>query len=193
QSFAITLGVPFEHSRWFRGREATKRTRSACPDGEGCGRPPAAPARRAGGGGGRPPAALAERWEGNAWPSARAHSHILAAMPAGSFPGVDDADIYEFLDQHARDERGEAQPFSSPRPSSALSWIFCSVSTRLASARAVRSAARRSRNVGFLLVRGAFFERLNKPMIPSFRPPAGRPLAARGLLPAWRASMSLLG
>src|ERR1019366_1809545 len=31
--FAITLGVPFEHSRWFRGREATTRTRSACPDG----------------------------------------------------------------------------------------------------------------------------------------------------------------
>jgi len=85
--FAITLGVPFEHSRWFRGREATTRTRSGCPDGECCS---------------RPPAALAERWEGQAWPSARAHSHILAALPAGSFPGVDDADIYEFLDQHAR-------------------------------------------------------------------------------------------
>jgi predicted transcriptional regulator/DNA-binding XRE family transcriptional regulator len=86
--FAITLGVPFEHSRWFRGREATTRTRSGCPDGECCS---------------RPPAALAARWEGQAWPSARAHSHILAALPAGSFPGVDDADIYEFLDQHARE------------------------------------------------------------------------------------------
>src|SRR5438874_1568932 len=91
RGFAITLGVPFEHSRWFRGREATTRTRSACPDGECCS---------------RPPVALAERWEGQAWPSARAHSHILSALPAGSFPGVDDADIYEFLDQHARDERG---------------------------------------------------------------------------------------
>jgi len=88
RGFAITLGVPFEHSRWFRGREATSRTRSGCPDGECCS---------------RPPAARAERWEGQAWPSARAHSHILAALPAGSFPGVDDADIYEFLDQHARD------------------------------------------------------------------------------------------
>jgi len=87
QGFAITLGVPFEHSRWFRGREATARTRSACPDGECCA---------------RPPAALSERWEGNAWPSARAHSHILSALPAGSFPGVDDADIYEFLDRHAQ-------------------------------------------------------------------------------------------
>jgi predicted transcriptional regulator/DNA-binding XRE family transcriptional regulator len=87
QGFAITLGVPYEHSRWFRGREATTRTRSACPDGECCN---------------RPPAALAGRWEGQAWPSARAHSHILSALPAGSFPGVDDADIYEFLDRHAQ-------------------------------------------------------------------------------------------
>jgi transcriptional regulator with XRE-family HTH domain/predicted transcriptional regulator len=85
--FAITLGVPFEHSRWFRGREATTRRRSACPDGECCS---------------RPPAALAERWDGQAWPSARAHSHILSALPAGTFPGVDDADIYEFLDRHGQ-------------------------------------------------------------------------------------------
>jgi predicted transcriptional regulator len=84
--FAITLGVPFEHSRWFRGREVTTRTRSACPDGECCN---------------RPPAPLAEKWEGQAWPSARAHSHILSALPAGSFPGVDEADIYEFLDRHS--------------------------------------------------------------------------------------------
>jgi predicted transcriptional regulator/DNA-binding XRE family transcriptional regulator len=88
QGFAITLGVRFADSRWFRGRESTVRTRSACPDGECCA---------------RPPALLAERWEGNAWPSARAHSHILSALPAGSFPGVDDVDIYEFLDRHAID------------------------------------------------------------------------------------------
>jgi XRE family transcriptional regulator, fatty acid utilization regulator len=88
RGFAITLGVPFEHSRWFRGRETTARTRSACPDGECC--------KRA-------PLALAERWDGMAWPSARAHSHILSALPAGSFPGVDDVDVYEFLDRHADD------------------------------------------------------------------------------------------
>jgi predicted transcriptional regulator len=86
RGFAITLGVPFEHSRWFRGRESVIRTRSQCPDGECCQ---------------RAPLALAERWEGMAWPSARAHSHILSALPAGSFPGVDDVDIYEFLDRHA--------------------------------------------------------------------------------------------
>jgi XRE family transcriptional regulator, fatty acid utilization regulator len=88
RDFAITLGVPYEHSRWFRGRESTTRTRSACPDGECCK---------------RPPAALAARWEGMAWPSARAHSHVLSALPAGSFPGVDDADVYEFLDRHAQE------------------------------------------------------------------------------------------
>jgi XRE family transcriptional regulator, fatty acid utilization regulator len=86
RGFAITLGVPFEHSRWFRGRETSVRIRSLCPDGECCQ---------------RAPHALAERWEGMAWPSARAHSHILSALPAGSFPGVDDVDVYEFLDRHA--------------------------------------------------------------------------------------------
>ncbi len=86
KGFAITLGVPFGDSRWFRGRESTIRTRSLCPDGECCQ---------------RAPAALAERWEGQAWPSARAHSHILSVLPSGAFPGVDDVDIYEFLDRHA--------------------------------------------------------------------------------------------
>jgi predicted transcriptional regulator/transcriptional regulator with XRE-family HTH domain len=82
---AISLGVPFDESRWFRGRETTVRTRSQCPDGECCQ---------------RAPLALAERWDGNAWPSARAHSHILSALPSGAFPGVDDVDVYEFLDRH---------------------------------------------------------------------------------------------
>ncbi len=43
RGFAVTLGVPYEHSRWFRGRESTVRHRSACPDGDCCQRP----ARRA--------------------------------------------------------------------------------------------------------------------------------------------------
>jgi len=87
RGFAITLGVPYEHSRWFRGRDTSTRMRSSCPDGECCK---------------RPPAELATRWEGMAWPSARAHSHVLSALPAGSFPGVDEADVYEFLDRHSR-------------------------------------------------------------------------------------------
>jgi XRE family transcriptional regulator, fatty acid utilization regulator len=88
RGFAITLGVPFEHSRWFRGRETTARVTSACPDGECCQ---------------RPSARLAARWDGLAWPQARAHSHILSALPRGSFPGVDEADVYAFLDRHEQD------------------------------------------------------------------------------------------
>jgi transcriptional regulator with XRE-family HTH domain len=86
RDFAITFGTPYEHSRWFRGRETAIRRSSRCPDGDCCQ---------------RPPATLAGRWEGMAWPSARAHSHILSALPTGSFPGVDDTDVYEFLDRHA--------------------------------------------------------------------------------------------
>jgi XRE family transcriptional regulator, fatty acid utilization regulator len=86
RGFAVTLGVRYEDSRWFRGRDTTIRTSSACPAGECCQ---------------RPPAALAARWEGMAWPSARAHSHVLVALPSGSFPGVDEADVFEFLDRHA--------------------------------------------------------------------------------------------
>jgi XRE family transcriptional regulator, fatty acid utilization regulator len=88
RSFAITLGVPYEDSRWFRDRATTRRLTSACPDGDCCQ---------------RPPAALAARWEGMAWPSARAHSHVLLALPAGSFPGVDEADVLEFLERHEKD------------------------------------------------------------------------------------------
>jgi XRE family transcriptional regulator, fatty acid utilization regulator len=85
RGMAITLGTPYQNSRWFRGRDTTKRMVSSCPDGDCCQ---------------RPPAGLAARWEGMAWPSARAHSHILSALPTGIFPGVDEADVYEFLDRH---------------------------------------------------------------------------------------------
>jgi XRE family transcriptional regulator, fatty acid utilization regulator len=86
RGFSITLGTPYEHSRWFRGRETALRHVSRCPGTECCQ---------------RPPAALATRWEGMAWPSARAHAHILSALPTGSFPGVDETEVYEFLDRHA--------------------------------------------------------------------------------------------
>ncbi len=88
RGFAITLGVPYEHSPWFRGRDTTRRAVSSCPDADCCQ---------------RPPAALAARWEGKAWPSARAHSHILAALPTGSFPGVDQTEVFSFLDRHEQD------------------------------------------------------------------------------------------
>src|SRR5690606_2496438 len=84
--FAIDVGVPYAHSKWFQGRETPIRARSDCPDPACCR---------------RPPARLAERWSDYAWPSARVHSHLLAALPSGTFPGVDDTDVYEFLDRHA--------------------------------------------------------------------------------------------
>lgn len=92
RNFAITLGAPYAESRWFRGRDTANRTKSGCPTGECCS---------------RPPAELAQRWEGLAWPSARAHSHVLAALPPGTFPGVDEAEVYAFLDRHGP---GDSEP-----------------------------------------------------------------------------------
>ncbi len=86
EEFSITIGVPFTHSKWFRGRETTVRRSSTCPDVNCC---------RV------PESALLERWAGRAWPSARLHAHILSPLPSGTFPGVDDRELYEFLEAHA--------------------------------------------------------------------------------------------
>ena len=37
-----------------------------------------------------------------AWPSARLHAHILSPLPSGTFPGVDDTELYAFLDAHSK-------------------------------------------------------------------------------------------
>ena len=42
-----------------------------------------------------------QRWAGQAWPSARVHSHLLAAMPPGVFPGVDETEVLAFLERHS--------------------------------------------------------------------------------------------
>jgi hypothetical protein len=84
--FSLSVGVPYAHVKWFRGRDTTERSKSTCPD-ESCCK--------------RPPASLASEWAGNAWPSARAHSHLLAAMPPGAFPGVDETEVYSFLQAHS--------------------------------------------------------------------------------------------
>lgn len=85
-AFSVSVGVPFAHVRWFRGRETTERSKSRCPDPSCCR---------------QPPTALAQRWEGASWPSARPHASLLAALPVGVFPGVDTTEVYEFLDRHA--------------------------------------------------------------------------------------------
>jgi predicted transcriptional regulator len=84
--FSISVGVPFAQAKWFRGRETAVRATSTCPD-ESCCR--------------KPPADLEAHWEGRAWPSARLHAHILSPLPAGSFPGIDDGEVYAFLEAHA--------------------------------------------------------------------------------------------
>lgn len=85
-SFSVSVGVPYAQVKWMRGRETTARSASRCPDPTCCA---------------QPPAELARRWEGAAWPSARVHSHLLAAMPPGVFPGVDDTEVLNFLEQQS--------------------------------------------------------------------------------------------
>ncbi|RGE24421.1 helix-turn-helix domain-containing protein [Leucobacter sp. wl10] len=85
-AFAIACGVPFDDAKWFRGRDTGERRVSTCPD-ESCCRTPS-------------PDLLA-RWQGKAWPSARMHAHVLSPLPTGSFPGVDDTEMYKFLSRHA--------------------------------------------------------------------------------------------
>jgi XRE family transcriptional regulator, fatty acid utilization regulator len=85
-AFSISVGVPFAQAKWFRGRDTTTRTRSQCPDPACCR---------------RPEPDLERRWAEHAWPSAALHAHILAPLPSGTFPGVDDSEVYAFLERHA--------------------------------------------------------------------------------------------
>jgi transcriptional regulator with XRE-family HTH domain/predicted transcriptional regulator len=84
--FSISFGVPFADAKWFRGRDTQGRVTSTCPD-ENCCR--------------RPASQLAERWSDAAWPSAKLHAHILSPLPSGKFPGVDENEVFQFLETHA--------------------------------------------------------------------------------------------
>ena len=84
--FSVSVGVPYLHAKWMRGRETTERSTSRCPDPDCCS---------------RPPADMAARWADEVWPSARVHSHLLAAMPPGVFPGVEETDVLTFLERHS--------------------------------------------------------------------------------------------
>ena len=84
--YSVSVGTPYEHVRWFRGRGTPHRATSRCPDPRCCT---------------LPPDALAARWQGASWPSARVHSALLASLPAGAFPGVDQTEVLEFLDRHS--------------------------------------------------------------------------------------------
>lgn len=84
--FSVSVGTPFAHVKWFRGRDTENRFASTCPD-ESCCR--------------RPPSSLATKWDGHSWPSARLNSSLHAAMPTGAFPGVDSTEVFEFLERHS--------------------------------------------------------------------------------------------
>ena len=88
--FSITVGVTFENAKWFRGRDTAERKLSRCPDAECCRRP--APE-------------LTEKWLGKAWTSARLHAHVLSPLRGGMFPGVDDIELFEFLEAHESPDR----------------------------------------------------------------------------------------
>ena len=82
---AVTVGTPFESSRWFRGRTTTSRSTSFCPNGECCAVNPT----------------LAAKWSGNVYASVHEQPQILAVSPSGSFPGVDPSALYEFLESRS--------------------------------------------------------------------------------------------
>lgn len=84
--FSVSLGTPFATAKWFRGRDTTNRQVSGCPDESCC--------RRA-------PVDLADKWKQYSWPSARMNSSLLAAMPTGTYPGVDSTEVFQFLEAHA--------------------------------------------------------------------------------------------
>lgn len=87
-TYSISVGTTFDGAKWFRGRETTLRLKSTCPDPSCCR---------------KPDNDLTRRWSGAAWPSARVHSHLLAALPPGTFPGVDEAEVFRFLEERSHD------------------------------------------------------------------------------------------
>ncbi|WP_221586375.1 XRE family transcriptional regulator [Microbacterium sp. G2-8] len=83
---SVSVGVRFDDTRWFVGRDTQNRGVSRHAD-EVCCR--------------RPPEELEQRWRDGAWPNVATPRTLLATLPTGAFPGVDTTDVYEFLEQHA--------------------------------------------------------------------------------------------
>jgi predicted transcriptional regulator/transcriptional regulator with XRE-family HTH domain len=98
--FSVSVGVPYASVRWFRGQDTRARSRSRCPDQDCCR---------------TPPSDLADRWSGRVLASARAHTHLLAALPPGTFPGVDDTEVMRFAESRAADR---AAPADAPNGAS---------------------------------------------------------------------------
>jgi predicted transcriptional regulator/transcriptional regulator with XRE-family HTH domain len=83
---SISVGVRFEDTKWFLGRDTANRGVSRHSVEVCC--------RRA-------PAELESAWRENSWPNVRTPRTLLATLPTGAFPGVDTTEVYEFLEAHA--------------------------------------------------------------------------------------------
>ncbi len=81
--YSVSVGVRFDSVKWFRGRDTPHRTRSFCPDERCC--------RLASD-------VLTSKWSASAWPEAATPTSLLAALPTGTFPGVDTHEVYAFLE-----------------------------------------------------------------------------------------------
>jgi XRE family transcriptional regulator, fatty acid utilization regulator len=90
EPLAVAIGTPYEHVKWLRGRGTANRSTSECPDPHCCT---------------LPPSRLANRWSATIWPSARVHSAVLASLPAGAFPGVDQTEVLKFIERHQGENR----------------------------------------------------------------------------------------
>lgn len=83
---AITLGVRFDDSRWFRGRDTQNRETSTCPD-PGCCRVPAT--------------GLAEKWADSVIVSARSQARILGLMAPDPYPELDMPEVLSVVNTHS--------------------------------------------------------------------------------------------
>jgi predicted transcriptional regulator/transcriptional regulator with XRE-family HTH domain len=83
---SVSVGVRFDDTKWFLGRDTSVRGVSKHSVEVCC--------RRA-------PAELESAWRDNSWPNVRTPRTLLATLPTGNFPGVDTTEVYEFLQAHA--------------------------------------------------------------------------------------------
>jgi XRE family transcriptional regulator, fatty acid utilization regulator len=83
---SVSVGVRFDDTKWFLGRDTTNRGVSKHSVEVCC--------RRA-------PAELESAWREHSWPNVRTPRTLLATLPTGAFPGVDTTEVYEFLEAHA--------------------------------------------------------------------------------------------
>jgi predicted transcriptional regulator/DNA-binding XRE family transcriptional regulator len=83
---SVSVGVRFDDTKWFLGRDTPNRGVSKHSVEVCC--------RRA-------PADLESAWREHSWPNVRTPRTLHATLPTGAFPGVDTTDVYEFLEAHA--------------------------------------------------------------------------------------------